>query len=177
MYAAHTLAGNFTIFASVIGTGFQVATTTLVGKSIGAGEIEEAKKYSLSSIKLMSISMTITLLIIYLFSSQISPIFTTNPVVIGLITTVLMVDVITQPATATVSSLTATLQAGGDTKFPMYMTAIGIWAIRTVGVYFLGVKLGWGLIGVWIAIGIDNYFRAVFLLLRYRSFKWIKKLT
>ena len=57
------------------------------------------------------------------------------------------------------------------------MTAIGIWAIRTVGVYLLGVKLGWGLIGVWIAIGIDNYFRAVFLLLRYRSLKWIRKLT
>ena len=177
VYAAHTLAGNFTIFASVIGTGFQAATTTLVGKSIGAGEIEEAKKYSLSSIKLMSLSMTLTLLIIYLFSSQISPIFTTNPVVIGLITTVLAIDVLTQPATATVASLTATLQAGGDTKFPMYMTAIGIWAIRTVGVYLLGVYFGLGLIGVWIAIAVDNYFRAVFLLLRYRSFKWIKKLT
>ena len=177
VYAAHTLAGNFTIFASVIGTGFQAATTTLVGKSIGAGEIEEAKKYSLSSIKLMSLSMTVTLLIIYLFSWQVSTNFTTNSVVIGLITTVLAIDVFTQPATATVASLTATLQAGGDTKFPMYMTAIGIWAIRTVGVYLLGVYFGLGLIGVWIAIAVDNYFRAVFLLLRYRSFKWIKKLT
>ena len=117
VYAAHTLAGNLTIFASVIGTGFQVATTTLVGKSIGAGEIEEAKKYSLYSIKLMSISMTITLLIIYLVSSQISPIFTTNTVVIGLITTVLMIDVITQPATATVASLTATYKLVGIPNF------------------------------------------------------------
>lgn len=112
--------------------------------------------------------MTLTLLFTYLFSTQISPIFTTNPVV--------GIDILTQPATATVASLTATLQAGGDTKFPMYMTAIGIWAIRTVGVYFLGVYFGLGLIVVWIAIGVDNYFRAVFLLFRYRSFRWIKKL-
>ncbi|MBT2729606.1 hypothetical protein J7E63_22235 [Bacillus sp. ISL-75] len=71
--------------------------------------------------------------------------------------------------------MTATLQAGGDTKFPMYMTAIGIWAIRTVGIYVLGVYFGLGLIGVWISIAIDNYVRAIFLILRYR--KWIRSLT
>ncbi|WP_141430828.1 MATE family efflux transporter [Bacillus sp. 03113] len=177
VYTAHTLAGNFTIFASVIGTGFQAATTTLVGKSIGAGEIEKAKKYTLSSIKLMSLSMTLMLFVTYLFSVQISPIFTSNPVVIGLITAVLAIGVLTQPATATVASLTASLHAGGDTKFPMHITAIGIWAIRTVGVYLLGVYFGFGLIGVWIVIAIDNYFRAVLLLIRYHSFKWIKKLN
>ncbi|UPM56134.1 MATE family efflux transporter [Gottfriedia acidiceleris] len=176
VYAAHTLAGNFTIFASVIGTGFAVATTTLVGKSIGSGQIENARKYSQSSITLMSLSMTITLFITCLLSSQISPIFTTDSEVIGLITTVLVIDMITQPATAVVASLTATLQAGGDTKFPMYMTAIGIWAIRTVGVYLLGVYFGFGLVGVWISIAIDNYLRAILLFLRYRSFKWIKSL-
>lgn len=177
VYAAHTLAGNFTIFASVIGTGFAVATTTLVGKSLGAGEIEKAKRYSVSSIFLTSIAMTLVLFITYLLSSQISPIFTTNRVVIGLITTVLAIDTITQPATAIVSTLTATFQAGGDTKYPMYMTAIGIWAIRTVGVYLLGVYFGFGLVGVWISIALDNYIRAVFLIFRYRSFKWIKNLN
>lgn len=177
VYAAHTLAGNFTIFASVIGTGIAVATTTLVGKSLGAGDIEAVKNYSISSIKLMTISMTTTLLITFLLSSKISSIFTADIVVIGLITTVLAIDLITQPATAIVASLTATLQAGGDTKFPMYMTAIGIWAIRTVGVYFLGIYLGWGLVGAWIAIGLDNYFRAILLIVRYRSLKWIKDLT
>lgn len=177
VYAAHTLAGNFTIFASVIGTGFAVATTTLVGKSLGAGDIEAVKNFSVSSIKLMTISMTTALFITFLLSSKISAFFTTDIVVIGLITTVLAIDLITQPATAIVASLTATLQAGGDTKFPMYMTAIGIWAIRTVGVYFLGIYLGWGLVGAWIAIALDNYFRATLLMIRYRSLKWIKNLT
>ena len=177
VYAAHTLAGNFTIFASVIGTGFAVATTTLVGKSLGAGDIEAVKHYSISSIKLMTISMTTALFVTFLLSSKISTIFTTDIVVIGLITTVLAIDLITQPATAIVASLTAILQAGGDTKFPMYMTAIAIWAIRTGGVYFIGIYLGWGLVGAWIAIALDNYFRATLLMLRYRSLKWIKNIT
>ena len=98
-------------------------------------------------------------------------------VVIGLISVVLGIDTITQPATAIVASLTATLQAGGDTKYPMYMTAIGIWAIRTVGVYVLGVYFGFGLIGVWTSIALDNYIRAIFLIFRYRSFKWLRDLT
>lgn len=177
VYAAHTLAGNFTIFASVIGTGFATATTTLVGKSIGSGNIDDVKRYSFSSIKLMTFFMTVTLLITFLLSKQISPIFTANAVVIGLITVVLGIDTITQPATAIVSSLTATLQAGGDTKFPMYMTAIGIWAIRTVGVYILGVYFGFGLVGVWISIAIDNYIRAIFLIYRFGSFRWVRNLS
>ena len=54
------------------------------------------------------------------------------------------------------------------------MTPAGIFTgrSRTVGVYF-----GLGLIGVWSSIAVNNYFRAMFLLLRYSSFKWIKKLT
>jgi Na+-driven multidrug efflux pump len=98
-------------------------------------------------------------------------------VVIGLITVVLGIDTITQPATAIVASLTATLQAGGDTKYPMYVTAIGIWAIRTVGVNVLGIYFGLGLVGVWISIAIDNYVRAIFLIFRYRSFNWSRMLT
>lgn len=102
--------------------------------------------------------------------------FTGDRRVVGLMVLVLGIDVLTQPATGVVTALTATLQAGGDTRFPMWTTLVGIWGVRTVGVYLLGVRWGLGLAGVWLAILLDNYLRAVALSLRYRSGRWIHAL-
>ncbi|AUO14737.1 MATE family efflux transporter (plasmid) [Priestia megaterium] len=177
IYAAHTLTGNFTIFSSVIGTGLAVATTTLIGKHLGSNELEEVKKYGRISVITTSVVMTGVLLLVWIISPYFATLFTSDTKVITLITTVLLIDVIAQPATGIVTSLTAILQAGGDTKFPMYVTAVGIWGIRTLGVYLLGVHFQFGLVGAWAAIAIDNYFRAFILYMRYRSYKWIKKIT
>lgn len=176
VYAAHTLAGNFTIFSSVVGTGLATATTTLVGKSLGAKDIETAKKYSHSSVIVTSIIMVMGMIMISATAPLTAHVFTSNKMVIGLIVMVLWIDTVAQPATATVNTLTAVIQAGGDTKFPMYVTAFGIWALRTVGVYILGVYFGFGLVGVWISIALDNYARAIILFSRYRSNRWIRDL-
>ena len=69
--------------------------------------------------------------------------------------------------------LTGAFQGANNTKFPMYLTAVGMWAIRTSLVYLLGIQLGWGLLGVWLAIGIDIAFRAVVLTVQFVRGKWI----
>ncbi|MEB3102998.1 MATE family efflux transporter [Ferviditalea candida] len=176
VYAAHTLTGNFTMFSTIVGTGLAVATTTLIGNCIGAKQIEEAKKLGTVAIWVSSLVMTAVLFIVWGISFTATHLFTDDPFVIRLIVTILLIDVIAQPATGAVTALTAILQAGGDTKFPMYVTLFGIWGIRTLGVYMLGVHLGLGLIGAWIAIAMDNYIRAVILFIRYRSFRWVKQI-
>lgn len=174
IYAAHTLTGNFTIFSTIVGTGLGVATTTLIGQNIGSGKFDDVKKYGGIAISVTSIVMTIVLFIVWLCSFGAAAWFTPNSNVIHLIIAVLMIDLIAQPATGIVTSLTAILQAGGETKYPMYVTWFGIWAIRTLGVYLFGVYFGWGLIGAWSAIALDNYIRAGMLYWKYRSLKWVK---
>lgn len=176
IYAAHTLAGNLTIFSTIIGSGLSVATTTLIGKSIGAGELGMAKTYARVCTIVTAVVMTISTFAICITAPYTATAFTANAAILSFITTALVIDTLSQPATGIILSLTAVLQAGGDTKYPMYVTAIGIWAIRTIGVYLLGVRMGLGLTGVWISIAIDNYIRAFILYARYRSFKWMKKL-
>lgn len=176
VYAAHQLAGNFTIFASIVGTALGGATTILVGQSLGTGDLSTARSYSKYTAFLAGIIQTVITAALFLLSPLLSQAFTQNAAVIGLITIALGIDLIAQPAQAAVTVLTATLQAGGDTKFPMYATALGIWAVRTAGVYLFGVHLGFGLAGVWASIALDNYLRASFLLTRYRSGKWIRSL-
>ncbi len=175
VYAAHALTSNFTLFASVAGAGLAAATSARVGQKIGAGDAPGAKAY-LGAALILSVAL-MTGLGVFGWGAAVwgARLFTDDTLVVGLMLTALLVNAVTQPASGLVTALTATLQAGGDTRFPMLATLIGAWAVRTVGVYVLGIMLGWGLAGVWIAILIDNILRAAALWWRYRHGDWIRE--
>ena len=175
VFAAHRLAGNFTIFADVVGTGFTVAASTMIGQQIGRRNEKGAKKDVMTTVMITMASMTGILAVMLLLAKQGVSLFTRNPFVIHQVAWVLGIDTMAQPATAAVLILTAALQAGGDVKFPMVTTGIGIWLFRTLGAYVFGWQLGWGLPGVWFSIALDNYFRAAVLYLRYKKGNWIQE--
>lgn len=87
---------------------------------------------------------------------------------------ILFIDTISQPFLASVLVDTSVVNAGGDSKFPMIVTFIGIWIIRTLGVYIFAWKLEFGLPAVWISIASDNALRAG-LFLWYRKKRQIIK--
>jgi len=86
-----------------------------------------------------------------------------------MVTTALRIDAFAQPALAMGLVLTGALQGAGDTKSPMYSTAVGMWVIRIVGVYVLGIQLNLGIAGVWLSIVIDQVIRALFLWWRFKK--------
>ncbi len=159
-YAAHNIAGNFTAFASTIAGGFAVAASALIGQAIGKGNIEDIKEYRRWSYIQAAFSMTIITALLAFLSSWVGKLFTHNETVLHLLLIVLIIDTISQPFLASVTVDTAVVQAGGNSKFPMLVTFIGIWVIRTLGVYIFAWKLGYGLPAVWIAIALDNALRA-----------------
>ncbi|WP_264738035.1 MATE family efflux transporter [Cytobacillus firmus] len=89
--------------------------------------------------------------------------------VIGNIGTALKISGVFHPFLAVLMVLTGAFQGAKNTKFLMCLTAIGMWAVRTFLVYLLGKKLGWGIAGVWIAIGIDIAVRVVVLVIQSKE--------
>jgi len=67
--------------------------------------------------------------------------------------------------------LAGALRGAGDTRWPLYSTAIGIWGIRVVLVHVF-IAMGMGLMGAWVAQLCDQAFRAVFIYSRYKSGAW-----
>lgn len=173
VFAAHQIAGNVEVFSYMIGYGFATAATILVGQQIGAGNIDVAKKYATLCTWIAVGSMTILGAILFIFGSWAGSYFTDDQNVITSIGTALKVSGIFQPFLALLLILTGAFQGANNTKFPMYLTAVGMWGIRTLLVYVLGIQLGWGLPGVWLAIGIDIAFRAVVLTVQFIRGNWI----
>lgn len=172
-FAAHQIAGNVEVFSYMIGYGFATAATILVGQQIGAGNLAEARKYAKLSTQVTVVFMTLLGAVLFFFGDWAASFFTEDPEVISDIGNALKISGVFQPFLAVLMVLTGAFQGANNTKFPMYLTAFGMWAVRTLLVYLLGIQLGWGLAGVWIAIGIDIAFRAVVLVIQFSRGRWM----
>ncbi|MCG8484014.1 MAG: MATE family efflux transporter [Clostridia bacterium] len=171
-YAAHNIAGTIETFSYLPGMGFGIAAATLVGQSLGANKSDEAQRYGWMSYYIATGFMIVVGAVFYVFSPFLARLFTQDPMVIDLVVKVLRIIALFQPFLCVTLVLTAALQGAGDTKFPMYSTFIGIWGIRILGVYILGMKLG--LTGVWLAYAADITIRGVILILRFIRGNWKK---
>ncbi|WP_338452630.1 MATE family efflux transporter [Niallia oryzisoli] len=168
-YAAHSIAGNIETFSYMPGYGLAIAATTLVGQSVGAKRSKEAYQYGTMTTWIAVGFMSFVGVLLYFLSPWFATWFTTDKNAIDMVVTALRIDAFAQPALAIGLVLAGALQGAGDTKSPMYSTAIGMWVIRVLGVYILGIHFDMGIAGVWISIAIDLYVRAAFLLIRFRT--------
>ena len=64
------------------------------------------------------------------------------------------------------------LRGAGDTKFPMWVTAVGNWLIRLTLTYFLINVVKTGVSGAWWAMAADGLFKGVASFVRFRSGRW-----
>lgn len=168
-YAAHTIAGNIETFSYMPGYGLAIAATTLVGQQIGAGRKKEAYEYGMLTTGIAVIFMSFIGILLFFLSPWFAAWFTTDKHAIEMVVTALRIDAFAQPALAVGLVLAGALQGAGDTKSPMYSTTIGMWIIRVIGVYVLGIQLGMGIAGIWLSILVDLLVRAIFLLFRFRK--------
>lgn len=168
-YAAHSIAGNIESFTYMPAYGLATAAAVLVGNSFGAGNRRDAYQYGKLSALLGVGVMSVGGLILFVGSPWFATWFTQDAEAIGKIVTALRIDAFSQPSLAISLILAGALQGLGDTKSPLYSTAIGMWGVRVVGVYVLSVLLKMDIAGIWISIGVDLSIRALFLAYKFHG--------
>ena len=67
------------------------------------------------------------------------------------------------------------LRASLDAKFTMAVSVFSMWVFRIAFSYIIAVRMGMGVLGVWIAMTIDWAVRAVLFIIRYRGKRWQHK--
>lgn len=168
-YAAHSIAGNIESFTYMPAFGLATAASILTGNSMGSGEKWEAYKYGMASVKIGASIMAVGGFFLYFGAPWFASWFTEDLVAIGKIVTALRIDAFAQIPLAFSLILAGALQGIGDTKSPLYSTIIGMWGIRVVGIYILGIGFNMDIAGVWLSILFDLTIRAIFLTLRFRD--------
>ena len=151
------------------------ATQVVIGYLIGAGRADEVENrvWSVSVISLV-VSLAVTILI-YFNSDAVFGIFSKDPVVLALGKKIIFIEIFLEIGRAINIVMTKCLIAAGDVYYPVLTTLTFSWVVAVGGSYILGVKLGLGLQGVWLAMMMDERIRAVIFAIRFKSGKWKNK--
>lgn len=154
------------IFSMSLGQGAAI----MIGWNAGAKQYEETKRICRFAGKSTCLVSMIMMTGLYLFRYKVFSFFTLDQEILTLAQTVLAANFLLEIGRSQNLVYVNSLRAIGDVKFPFYMGVISMWILAVGCSYFLGIGLQWGLMGVWLAQGLDECARAVGMGIRWK--KW-----
>lgn len=171
--AVSIAANSFAVTAESLcympGYGIGSAATTLVGRSAGAGNVEQAKRYGSICTAMGAAFMTLTGLLMMVFCPFVFLLLTPDLAVRELATQVLRIELLAEPLFAVSIVAAGALRGVGDTFVPSLMNLGSIWVVR-IGLALLLVG-PLGLPGMWIAMAAELCVRGLLMLYRLRTSK------
>jgi putative MATE family efflux protein len=171
-FAAHQVTWRVVSLSFLPGWGFAVAATTLVGQELGARNPQRASQSAYVAFRAALILMSTLGILLFFLDESIVRIFSDDMQVVRLGAMVVRVAALMQPLLAASFVFSGSLRGAGDTRVTMLITLGSVWGLRTIATYALGITLGLGLMGAWLAIVIDFGVRSLLFWQRFRSGKW-----
>ncbi len=147
--AAHTIANTVESAFYIPGWGMQTAAATLAGFAYGAKDRERLNKLGHTFLPLEMMLMFVSGGLLFLFARPLVGLFTQDPEVIALGTTVLRMVAVSEPFYGVPIVVEGMMQGCGKTLVPLGFNLIGMWAVRILGTFITTRILGYGLVAAW----------------------------
>jgi putative MATE family efflux protein len=175
-FAAYNVGVNMLNIAMVMGFGFSIAGSTLVGQNLGANDIKGATRIGWRTCWMAVISMSVLALIIVIYAEPFARFFLGKAdltvkytvqftYILAAMLPILGVDV----------AISGALRGAGDTRFPVLSTFSGLIGMRC-GLTVLFTWMGLPVVWVYGTLIGDFVVRGILLVWRYQSGRWIKVL-
>ena len=172
--AAAIAANSFAVTAESLcympGYGVGSAATTLVGRSVGAGDVAQARRYGNICTALGGALMGCTGLLMMIFCSFVFRLLTPVAEVRTLAAQALRIGLLAEPLFGVSIAAAGALRGAGDTLVPSLLNLGSIWIVRLGLSLLLVGKLG--LRGMWIAMAIELCVRGTLMLWRQKTSKF-----
>ncbi len=147
--AAHTIANTVESAFYIPGWGMQTAAATLAGYAFGARDREKLKRLGNTFLPLEVMLMIVSGGLLFLCAEPLVSIFSRDPEVIKLGTTVLKMVAVSEPFYGIPIVVEGMMQGCGKTRVPLVFNLTGMWAVRILGTYVCTRILGLGLVSAW----------------------------
>lgn len=152
------------------GYGIGSAATTLVGRSVGAGDVKLARRYGNICTAMGAAFMGVTGLLMMIFCPFVFRMLTPDPAVQALAAQVLRIELFAEPLFGASIVAAGALRGAGDTFVPSLMNLCSIWVVRIGLALLLVGRLG--LPGMWVAMAVELCVRGLLMLHRLRRSKY-----
>lgn len=148
------------------------ASQIVVGYLSGARDIVNVKKQVQRTLFISVSASLVVSLTLYILSPTLFALLTNNKTVVALGQTILFIDIFLEIGRAINMTMVRDLQTVGDIVFPIVLGIVSMWIISVLGGFILGIVLGMGLKGFWIAMAVDECFRGIVFIERWFSGRW-----
>lgn len=151
------------------------ASQVIVGFLMGAKRQNEVTNRVWKSMSLAIVINVGLATFFYMTSDMVLSVFTTDSEILSLAHDVLLVEIFLELGRAVNIVMVGCLQAAGDIRTPMLVGILGMWLCAVPLSYLFGIYWEWGLVGIWIAMAIDEILRGLLFIYRWQSGKWKEK--
>jgi putative MATE family efflux protein len=170
-YAAYGIGVQILAVSFVVGFGYQIAASTLVGQQLGALDPEGASRSGLRATGLSVGTMVLLGGTIILLARPIASFMIDDPEVVRLTVFFIYVLGAVQPLMAIEFTLGGALRGAGDTRFPLFAVLTGLVGVRCLlaGVFaWLRLDVEW----IYGALIVDYMVKTSMLATRFLRGRW-----
>ena len=176
-YGAAALAIGLQVesFAFMPGIALSVAATSLVGQSLGAWQLGDARLRGNLALLLGALVMSGMAVPLFIFAPQLVVLFepSAHPTVVSAGASYIRINALFQPVLAVAMVVNGALRGAGDTRPGLVGTIIGRWLVVVPLAYVLAIVLGFGVQGVWWSLVVGTSVQALYVFVRWRSRMWV----
>jgi putative MATE family efflux protein len=170
VYAAN-VANLPVLFSYGLGFGAQI----LVSHLVGARDFATADRRLKTAVAWGAGLSFLASLMLALIGPWVLRLFTRDDGIVMLGASLLWLDVVLQPAKAANIALTFSLRAAGDSRFPAVIGSSLMWTVGLGSALGLAFGLGWGVVGIWAGMAVDEWTRALANGWRWKRGLWQSK--
>lgn len=167
--AAHTVANTVESAFYIPGYGMQAAAATLTGNAIGMGDRQRQRDLSVLIVVIEVAMMLLTGGLLFAFAPQMVRLFSKDPQVIQLGSTVLRMVAVSEPIYGISIVVEGMLQGAGKTRAPFFFNVMGMWGVRILGTFLFTRFWGGGLVSAWACMIAHNILLCLLFVRYYRK--------
>ncbi|WP_422481549.1 MATE family efflux transporter [Pleomorphochaeta sp. DL1XJH-081] len=174
--AANAITNSIASMTNIPGGAIGLATITVVGQCMGAGEFDQAAYYAKKLLKSAYFTMAALAVILFILVEPMVHLFNLSEASTTLAIQILKIMYVMSTLLWPVAfTLPQVLRASGDVKYTMTVSIISMWTFRVGLSYIFGEVLGLGLHGVWFAMYVDWICRSTCFVTRFLKGTWKTK--
>jgi len=170
--AAHQVFLRIQSILSMFYLGFSIGAMTLVGKNVGAEDRQAALKTAFTANRVVFVFAFVVFVLMVVFSEQIIAVFTSDPPVVELGSSVIVVFALVQIPKALDGVLIGNLRGVGELKWLMMVTALSVILFEVGLNWILVFFFNYSLMALWLVHLGDEILRSLANYLRFRGGKW-----
>lgn len=153
---ANAIVSSLSGFINLGANAFSIVGVTVVGQSYGARMYKQAKTLMRKICLYSSAIQVIAGIPFLIFLDPMIASYGPSPAAAEAAKLILTISVIMHPLLyPTAFVLPGSLRATGDARNTMIISIISLFSLRLMGSWFLGVKMGLGVVGIWLSMFSD----------------------